>query len=181
MVDKRTCKVKRNVALLYLKSNRYEEALDELKEVEELERTLYGEASVQLGKTYKVIGTLFIINSNPQEAREYLMRAHGIFESKGLLKLLKEVKSKLKMLNSSVKLAAEMAAAQALESGGDDSGDGSPERKFSSGKSGKKKVTVGGTTTMNAAALAKKKKVAKKTVFRNNFVKESDSTAQLQQ
>ena len=111
VVDKRTCKVKRNVALLYLKSNRYEEALDELKEVEELERTLYGEASVQLGKTYKVIGTLFIINSNPQEAREYLMRAHGIFESKGLLKLLKEVKSKLKMLNSSVKLASEMAAA----------------------------------------------------------------------
>lgn len=46
MVDKRTCKVKRNVALLYLKSNRYDEALDELKEVEELERTLYGEASV---------------------------------------------------------------------------------------------------------------------------------------
>jgi tetratricopeptide (TPR) repeat protein len=80
------------VALLYLKSNRYDEALDELKEVEELERTLYGEASVQLAKTYKVIGTLFIINSNPQEAREYLMRAHGIFESKGLLKLLKEVK-----------------------------------------------------------------------------------------
>lgn len=53
------------------------------------------------------------------------MRAHGIFESKGLLKLLKEVKSKLKMLNSSVKLAAEMAAAEALESNGDDS---SPER-----------------------------------------------------
>ena len=34
VVDKRTCKVKRNVALLYLKSNRYDEALDELKEVE---------------------------------------------------------------------------------------------------------------------------------------------------
>lgn len=182
VVDKRTCKVKRNVALLYLKSNRYEEALDELKEVEELERTLYGEASVQLAKTYKVIGTLFIINSNPQEAREYLMRAHGIFEAKGLLKLLKEVKSKLKMLNSSVKLAAEMAAAEALESGGDDSGkEGSPERgKFNSAKGGKKKVTVGGTTTVGVA-VAKKKKVAKKTVFRNNFVKESDSTPQLQQ
>ncbi len=46
VVDKRTCKVKRNVALLYLKANRYDEALDELREVEELERTLYGEASV---------------------------------------------------------------------------------------------------------------------------------------
>ena len=34
LVDKRTCKVKRNIALLYLKSNKYDEALEELKEVE---------------------------------------------------------------------------------------------------------------------------------------------------
>jgi tetratricopeptide (TPR) repeat protein len=34
VVDKRTCKVKRNISLLYLKSNKYEEALEELKEVE---------------------------------------------------------------------------------------------------------------------------------------------------
>jgi hypothetical protein len=54
---------------------------------------------------------LYIINSNPNEARDYLMRAHTIFESKGLLKLLKEVKSKLKMLNSSVKMAAAEVAA----------------------------------------------------------------------
>jgi tetratricopeptide (TPR) repeat protein len=46
VVDRRTCKVKRNVALLQLKANRYDEALEELREVEELERTLYGEASV---------------------------------------------------------------------------------------------------------------------------------------
>ena len=32
--DKRTCKVKRNIALLYLKLNEYEKALDELREVE---------------------------------------------------------------------------------------------------------------------------------------------------
>jgi len=128
VIDKRTCKVKRNVALLYLKSNRYEEALDVLKEVEELERTLYGEASTQLAKTYKVIGTLYIINSAPQEAREYLLRALAIFESKGLAKFLKEVKSKLKMLNSSVKMAAEMAAQEALEGSGDEGSgrEGSP-------------------------------------------------------
>jgi tetratricopeptide (TPR) repeat protein len=46
VVDKRTCKVKRNISLLYLKSNKYDEALEELKEVEELEKTLYGENSV---------------------------------------------------------------------------------------------------------------------------------------
>ncbi len=34
VVDKRTCKVKRNIALLYLKANRYDQALEELKEVE---------------------------------------------------------------------------------------------------------------------------------------------------
>ena len=144
VIDKRTCKVKRNVALLYLKSNRYDEALDVLKEVEELERTLYGEASTQLAKTYKVIGTLYIINSSPQEAREYLLRALGIFEAKGLIKLLKEVKSKLKMLNSSVKMAAEMAAQEAVDGGsGDDSGrEGSPSgdrKQGSAGRSGNKR------------------------------------------
>jgi hypothetical protein len=46
VVDKRTCKVKRNIALLFLKSNKYDEALEELKEVEELEKTLYGDNSV---------------------------------------------------------------------------------------------------------------------------------------
>ena len=121
---------------------------------------------MQLGKTFKVIGTLYIINSNPQEAREYLMRANGIFEAKGLLKLLKEVKNKLKMLNSSVKMTAEMAAAEALESGGDDSGKDSPERKYSSGGNKKKA----------GSAVGAKKKKSKKTVFRNNFIKESDST-----
>lgn len=46
VVDKRTCKVKRNISLLYLKSNKYEEALEILREVEELEKTLYGDGSV---------------------------------------------------------------------------------------------------------------------------------------
>ncbi len=89
------------------------------------------------------------------------MRAHSIFESKGLLKLLKEVKNKLKMLSSSVKIAAEAVAAEALDSG-DDSGNGSPERKSIEGilKAKKKKGL---------------KKKVKKTVFRNNFIKESDS------
>jgi tetratricopeptide (TPR) repeat protein len=33
-VDKRTCKVKRNISLIYLKTSRYDSALDELKQVE---------------------------------------------------------------------------------------------------------------------------------------------------
>jgi tetratricopeptide (TPR) repeat protein len=161
--------VKRNIALLYLKKENYTDALEELKEVEELEKSLYGDNSSQLAKTYKVIGTLYIINNNPPEARDYLMRAHAIFESKGQLKLLKEVKNKLKMLNSSQKIAAAEAMANEGLDSGDDSANNSPERKSAEGiiKAKKKKATG------NGVGVAKKK--IKKTVFRNNFVKESDS------
>ena len=43
--DVRTCKIKRNVALVYLRGNRFDDALKELKEVEDLERLLYGDTS----------------------------------------------------------------------------------------------------------------------------------------
>lgn len=140
-----------------------------MKEVEELEKTLYGDSSVQLGKTYKVIGTLFIINNNPSEARDYLMRAHQIFESKGLIKLLKEVKNKLKMLNSAVKLTAEAVTAEGLVESGDDSG-----KEFSPDKKGGDGAMKMKTKKKKAGGVGKGKK-PKKTVFRNNFVKESDS------
>ena len=64
MEDVRTCKIKRNLAIVYLRGNRFEEALKELKEVEDLEMILYGEGSVQLAKTQKIIGTLMIIMPN---------------------------------------------------------------------------------------------------------------------
>ena len=63
-VHAKTCKVKRNISLLCLKSDQNEAALDELRQVEDLERTLYGETSTQLGKTYKVIGTIHLLNKN---------------------------------------------------------------------------------------------------------------------
>lgn len=59
---------------------------------------LYGDMSLNLGKTYKVIGTLYIIQNSPVEARDYLQRALAIFELKGNLKVQKEVKTKLKLL-----------------------------------------------------------------------------------
>jgi len=59
---------------------------------------LYGDMSLNLGKTYKVIGTLYIIQNSPVEARDYLQRALAIFELKGNLKVQKEVKAKLKLL-----------------------------------------------------------------------------------
>ena len=153
---------------MYLKLNQYEQALEELKEVEELEKTLYGEQSIQIAKTYKVIGTLHIINNNVGDARDYLLRSLYIFEQKGLLKLIKEVKNKLKLLNSSQKLnIADAALQEGLESGGDDSGkdyNNSPERK------------QGDKVSALLKGMKKNKKVAKKkpkkTVFRNNFIKD---------
>lgn len=97
-VHAKTCKVKRNISLLCLKSDQNFAALEELRQVEDLERTLYGETSTQLGKTYKVIGTIHLLNKNHLEAKDYLLKAQSIFEQRGQLKLLKEVKTKLKLL-----------------------------------------------------------------------------------
>lgn len=41
--DVRTCKIKRNVALVYIGGKKFEEALKELQEVEEVEKYLYGD------------------------------------------------------------------------------------------------------------------------------------------
>lgn len=65
---------------------------------QELESALYGEKSPNIAKTLKVIGTLFIIQGNLAEAKIYLNRALTIFEARGMLKMLKEVKQKLKMV-----------------------------------------------------------------------------------
>ena len=159
-VNAKTCKVKRNISLLCLKSDKNEDALLELRQVEELERTLYGETSTQLGKTYKVIGTIHLLNKNHLDAKEYLQKAQAIFESKGLLKLLKEVKQKLKLLNPN-KLGHLLSSdpqmnAQILKVGTGDSDEedvASPEQMQS--KKGKKKakkkvaVVAGGQRKFN--------------------------------
>lgn len=40
----------------------------------------------------------------PQEAKEYLLKAQSIFEQRGLPKMLKEVKEKIKLINRQVKM-----------------------------------------------------------------------------
>jgi tetratricopeptide (TPR) repeat protein len=84
--DKETVRVKRNIALVLLRGNQFQEALRELFEVEQLEYVVFGESSVNLAKTMKVIGTLLIISGNRFKAKEYLMQAHSIFESRGMIK-----------------------------------------------------------------------------------------------
>ena len=143
-VHAKTCKVKRNISLLCLKSDLNDDALHELRQVEDLERTLYGENSTQLGKTYKVIGTIHLLNKNHAESREYLLKAQSIFEQKGLLKLLKEVKQKLKLLspNRINQLDHGINAAHLLGGDSDNEEDvASPESIVRKGKKKKSKKT----------------------------------------
>ena len=71
-VDRRTVKVKRSIALFLLKISDYSKALEVLTEVEEVEKTIFGDDSLQIAKTLKVIGTIQIIINRPLEARESL-------------------------------------------------------------------------------------------------------------
>lgn len=147
-MNKQTCKIKRNISLLMLKANKYQDALSELGAVEvfiilfqELEKNLYGEDSVKLGKTYKIIGTLHIITESPEEAKEYLTLAYKIFEAKGMDKLMKEVGGKLKMVNSPKN--PKLYTNEEDPEGGDSKGKPSPSPvKLTKGKKkGKKKIT----------------------------------------
>jgi len=81
--DHRACRVKRRIALIFLKCNQFKEALKQLREVEYIERQVYGDNSNQLAKTLKVIGTLQIILGNQDEARVSLNEALMVFELKG--------------------------------------------------------------------------------------------------
>ena len=69
---------------------------------------MYGEDSIKLGKTYKIIGTLNIITEKQEEAKQYLSLAYKIFENKGQEKLMKEVASKLKLVNATKKSDARL-------------------------------------------------------------------------
>ena len=61
---------------------------------------LYGENSVKLAKTYKAMGTIYMIIEDYEKAKEYLKKAYKIFEAKDMQKFIKEVSSKLKSINS---------------------------------------------------------------------------------
>ena len=152
-MDKKTCKIKRDIALLLLKANKYDEALEEVLSVEEQEKTLYGENSIQLGRTYKLIGTLYILRRKPTDARVYLQKAQRIFEAKGSSKLVKEVRHKLQMLSNSMKLDEEN-----LE-GREEDIESDPDFNFNS--------EVKPEKTLKKGKTAKK---GKKKVVRNNFI-----------
>jgi len=67
--------VKRNIALIHIKLDQYDRALDELFQIETIERAIHGESSIHLGKTFKVIGTVYMMVKKQYEAYNYLMKA----------------------------------------------------------------------------------------------------------
>ena len=151
-VDKKTTKIKRDIALLLLKANKYDDALNEVIQVEEQERALYGETSLQLGRTYKLIDTLYILRRMQNEAKVYLQKAQTIFELKGATKLLKEVKTKLNMAKTSLKMDQDLAA--------EEEGMDSEEEPSEDIEESHKKVTR--KKKKKAASKPKKKKAVRK-------------------
>ena len=59
--DKKVIKIKRQISINLLKNEEHQKAITELKETEEMEIGVYGEYSVQVAKTHKIIGTIMIL------------------------------------------------------------------------------------------------------------------------
>jgi hypothetical protein len=53
--------VKREIALQLIKNRDHEGALKYLSEVQDLERNMYGVQSIQLGRTLKALGTVYML------------------------------------------------------------------------------------------------------------------------
>lgn len=62
-----------------------------------MEMKYYGENSVHVAKTQKIIGTIYILMQKHAEAQKYLMKALKIFEENGIKKAVTEIKAKLKL------------------------------------------------------------------------------------
>lgn len=54
--------------MIFLKNKQNEEALAELLEIEDLENKVYGDNSVQVAKTLRIIGTIKVLTSGTAEA-----------------------------------------------------------------------------------------------------------------
>ncbi len=62
-----------------------------------MEIKFYGENSVHVAKTQKIIGTIYILMQNYNESIKYLTKAMKTFEENGMKKPVTEIRSKLKI------------------------------------------------------------------------------------
>lgn len=98
MINKKTSKLKRKICTVLVKTEEYEEAIKECKELEEIDKSLYGEYSNQYAKDLKVIGTILLIISKNSEALRYFNRALEVYSRLRNKKMIKEMKEKIEGL-----------------------------------------------------------------------------------
>jgi len=96
-MDAKTIEVKRDIALLFLKMGKNDQTIQSLKEVEDLERQVFGPTSVSLARTLKALGTIYLSNRNVISAKECFLESLQIFESNpNCQQEIKEIHLKLK-------------------------------------------------------------------------------------
>lgn len=108
MISKVASKLKRKICGVLVKIEEYEEAVKECKELEEIDKSLYGEYSSQYAKDLKVIGTVSMIISKNLEALKYFNKALEVYTRLRNSKAVKEVRSKLETLTKGNKEKEEL-------------------------------------------------------------------------
>ncbi|EAS03945.2 tetratricopeptide repeat protein (macronuclear) [Tetrahymena thermophila SB210] len=102
--DKRLIKVMRQLSMILLQNNYYEETINELKEIKKAECAAFGEKSTEVAKTLRIIGTVQILqNRQEKEFKDEIKRnfkeAKEIFENNRLKDLAYEMEQKIKMVD----------------------------------------------------------------------------------
>lgn len=90
--DKKVIQIKRQIVEILLKFEDHSSAIKELFEIEEMENMYFGEGSVDVAKTQKVIGSTLILTQRFQEAVKYLQKALRTFEDNGMKKAVVSVR-----------------------------------------------------------------------------------------
>ncbi len=93
--------VKREIALLLIKRREHDQALEYLRDVQFLEQGLYGSGSLQLGRTLKALGTVYMLKGAKfyGEAGDCLLEASRVFEAlRGCDTHLRDIQQKLQAI-----------------------------------------------------------------------------------
>jgi len=65
---------------------------------QEIEGEVYGENSLEVAKTAKIVGTIHILSQNFDRASRYLAQSFKIFSQNGAKKQMQEVSEKLNFI-----------------------------------------------------------------------------------
>merc|ERR1712194_283237 len=81
--DPKCVEIKRELALVLIKRREHDQALEYLSEVQLLERQVFGPQSVQLARTLKALGTVYMLKGGKHfaEAQDCLATALAIFDA----------------------------------------------------------------------------------------------------